>query len=150
MLAGAPAARLPAAASGPFDHAMANPPYQPAGHGTRPPDDAKAAAHVEGEADLNAWIAAMLAVLKPKGTRTLVQRADRRGAILAALDGRAGGVVICPLWPKAGAPARRVIVRARKGVRTPLVLAPGLVLHQADGSYTAEADAVLRGAALDF
>lgn len=141
---------LPAAAAGPFDHAMANPPYQPAGHGTRPPDDAKAAAHVEGKAGLDAWIAAMLAPLKPKGTLTLIYRADRLDAVLAGLDGRAGGVVVYPLWPRAGAAARRIIIRARKGVRTPLVLASGMVLHEADGSYTAAADAVLRGAALDF
>ena len=150
VLAGALGAALPAAAAGPFDHAMANPPYRPAGQGTRPPDDARAAAHVEGETDLNAWIAAMLAPLRPKGTLTLVHRADRLDAILAALDGRAGGVVIFPFWPRAGVPARRVVVRARKGVRTPLVLAPGLALHQTDGRFTAEADAVLRGAALDF
>jgi tRNA1(Val) A37 N6-methylase TrmN6 len=36
-------------------------------------------------------------------------------------------------------------VRARKGVATPLRLAAGLVLHEADGSYTQAADAILRG-----
>jgi tRNA1(Val) A37 N6-methylase TrmN6 len=150
VLRGALAAPLPAAADAVFDHAMANPPYQPAGWGTRPPDGARAAAHVEGGAALNDWIAAMLARLKPKGTLTLVHRADRLDAILAALEGRAGGVVVFPLWPRAGTPARRIIVRARKSARTPLVLAAGLALHAPGGRYTAEADAVLRGAALDF
>jgi len=150
VLAGAIGAPLPAGATGPFDHAMANPPYQPAGQGTRPPDAAKAAAHVEDEADLDAWVAAMLAPLKPKGTLTLIHRADRLDAVLVALGARAGGVAVFPLWPRTGEPARRVVVRARKGVRTPLVLAAGLTLHEADGRYTAEADAVLRGAALDF
>jgi tRNA1(Val) A37 N6-methylase TrmN6 len=149
VLAGSIGDPLPAAA-GPFDHAMANPPYQAPGRGTRPPDAAKAAAHVEGEADLKRWIAAMLSALKPKGILTLVHRADRLDAILAALDGKAGGIVVFPLWPGIGTPARPIIVRARKSKRTPLVLASGLVLHQSDGRYTAEADAILRGAALDF
>jgi tRNA1(Val) A37 N6-methylase TrmN6 len=149
VLAGSIGDPLPAAA-GPFDHAMANPPYLAPGRGTRPPDEARAAAHVEGEADLKRWIAAMLSALKPKGMLTLVHRADRLDAILAALDGKAGGIVVFPLWPRIGTPARRIIVRARKGRRTPLSLASGLVLHQPDGRYTAEADAILRGAALDF
>ena len=55
-----------------------------------------------------------------------------------------GEIVVFPLWPKAGAPARRVLVRARKGVATPLRLAPGLVLHADDGTWTAAAAAVLR------
>lgn len=135
---------------GPFDHAMANPPHQAPGRGTRPPDAAKAAAHVEGDAGLSAWIDAMLAVLRPGGTLTIVHRADRLADLLAALAGRAGGILIFPLWPKEGAPAGRVIVRARKGTRTPLVLGPGLVLHRPDGRYTDAADSVLRGAALDF
>jgi tRNA1(Val) A37 N6-methylase TrmN6 len=55
---------------------------------------------------------------------------------------------VYPLWPGCDRPAKRVIVQARRGVATPLRLAPGLVLHEADGRYTPAADAVLRGAAL--
>jgi tRNA1(Val) A37 N6-methylase TrmN6 len=46
----------------------------------------------------------------------------------------------------AGKPATRVIVRGRLGRRTPLSLAAGLILHEADGRYTAAAEAVLRHA----
>ena len=55
--------------------------------------------------------------------------------------------VILPLWQKVGRPAKRVVLRARKGVATRLTLLPGLVLHQDDGSYTADAQAVLAEAA---
>ena len=58
-------------------------------------------------------------------------------------------MTIFPLWPRAGEAAKRVILQGRQGARTPLVIRPGLVLHETDGRYTAEADAVLRnGAAL--
>ena len=42
------------------------------------------------------------------------------------------------------APAIRVLVRAVKDARAPLVLLPGLILNDADGSPSAEAEAVLR------
>ena len=67
--------------------------------------------------------------LRPKGWATFVHRADRLDELLAGLRGRAGGIVVFPLWPKAGQAARRVLVRARKGTRAPLTLAAGLVLH---------------------
>ena len=84
--------------------------------------------------------------MKPKGRLTLIQRADRLGDILAALQGQAGEIVVFPLWPKPGRAARRVIVTARKGLRTPLRLASGLVLHEKTGDFTAQAQAVLAAA----
>jgi len=66
---------------------------------------------------------------------------------MAALAGRAGEIVIFPLWPKAGSAAKRIIVRARKGIASPSRIAPGLVLHTPDGRYTREAEAILRGGA---
>ena len=61
------------------------------------------------------------------------------------LWGRAGEIMLFPLWPKAGVPAKRVIVSARRGVKSPMRLQPGLVLHSADGGYTSKANDVLRG-----
>jgi tRNA1(Val) A37 N6-methylase TrmN6 len=88
-------------------------------------------------------------MLQPKGTLVVVHRADRLDELLAALRGKVGEITVFPLWPKAGRPAKRVLVRARKGVATPLALLPGLVLHEDDGRYTPIAQAVLRdGAAL--
>ena len=141
-----PLPRLPA---GGFDHAMANPPYLQADAADASPEAGRAAANVEGEAVLADWIRFLVRMVKPKGTITLVHRADRLDEILALLRGEAGGIIVYPLWPKAGVPAKRVIVRARRGIRTPLVVAPGLVLHGDGGAYTPEADAVLRGGALD-
>ena len=133
------------AAIAPCDHAMVNPPYLPPERAA--PERRGDTATVENGASLADWAAAALAVLRPGGTLTTIHRADRLDDLLAALRGRAGAVVVFPLWPKAGRAARRVLVRARKGVRTPMRLAPGLVLHRADGRYTDETEAVLRHAA---
>jgi tRNA1(Val) A37 N6-methylase TrmN6 len=134
----------PRFAPGSFAHVMANPPFLERGAATAPPDAGKALANVEGEADLAAWLAFALAMLRPKGSLTFIHRADRLEHLLAGVAGRAGEIVIFPLWAGAGRPARRVILRARKGVATPTRLAPGLVLHEADGRFTAAAETVLR------
>ncbi len=139
----------PDLASGAWDHVIANPPHLPADRADPPPGKAKAMAHVEGEARLADWVDFALRMARPKGGITLIHRADRLDELLALLHERAGGVVVFPLWPKAGREAKRVLVRARPGVRTPMRVAAGLVLHEEEGGYTAEALAVLRdGAAL--
>jgi tRNA1(Val) A37 N6-methylase TrmN6 len=135
--------RLPAALGG-FDAVIANPPYLEVARANAVPDPRKAAATVEQEVDLETWIDVALRLLRAKGTVAMIHRADRLDDLLTALRGRAGEVVVIPLWPKAGVAAKRVIVRARKGIRSPLVLTQGLVLHEADGAYTAAAQAVLR------
>lgn len=137
----------PALAPESFDAVMFNPPYLEAAAASASPDSGKAAATVEGDADLGAWIAAALRLVRRKGTLALIQRADRLEDILTGLRGRAGEIVVFPLWPKSGEPARRVLVHARKAIASPLRLASGLVLHEADGRYTPAADAILRDGA---
>lgn len=132
---------------GGFDHVMANPPYLETGTATLPPDRARALAVGEGAADLAAWIRFALAMVRVRGSITLIHRADRLDALLAALAGKAGEIVVFPLWPGVGKPAKRVLVRARRGIETPLKLSAGLVLHEPDGKFTPAADAVLREAA---
>jgi tRNA1(Val) A37 N6-methylase TrmN6 len=131
-----------------YDHVMTNPPFLAEGSGTRAPVLSKATANMEeGEVDLGAWIKAAAKLLRPKGRLALIHRADRLGEVLNALGRRGlGEVRVLPLWPRAGRPAGRVIVTARKGVRTPLELLPGLVLHGEGGAYTEAAEAVLRRA----
>lgn len=131
-----------------FDHVMANPPYLEQGRSTLPRGRHAAAARLEGDAGLEEWIGFMHRLARPGGTLTLIHRADRLDRILSLFDRRCGAIAIFPLWPKSGVAAKRVIVRARKDAAAPAVMAPGLILHEDDGAFTAEADAVLRGAAL--
>ena len=130
-----------------FDQVMINPPYVPADRARPSSNPSKAAATRESEATLRDWLSAGLSFLRPRGGLTLIHRADRLDEILFALRGKAGSLRIFPLWPAAGRPAKRVLIAARKAVAGPLVFAPGLVLHETDGSYTPEAEAVLRNAA---
>jgi tRNA1(Val) A37 N6-methylase TrmN6 len=130
---------------GTFDQVMTNPPYLSGQSATPPPLDARARAHVEGDAGLATWLLACLDLLRPKGTLTVIQRADRLDEVLAELRGLAGDIVIHPLWPTGQRDAKRVLVRGRKATRGPLRLARGTVLHYVDGGWTEEAEAILRG-----
>ncbi|MDB5394872.1 MAG: methyltransferase [Rhodospirillales bacterium] len=134
-----------------FDQVMSNPPFYAGERHTRSPSETKAAAHGERAMNLPDWIKAAATALRPSGRLTLIHRADRLGDLLSAFEGRFGAVVIFPLWPKPGIEAKRILVIAIKGRRTLPRLLPGLVLHRADGTYTAQTEAILRDAApLDF
>jgi len=143
--------RPPAAiAAGGFDLVLANPPFHAAGSATAPAEPGRAQGHMEGESDLAAWMGQILKLAAPKGSLLMIHKPDRLGDLLALLEGRAGEIVVFPLWPALGRPARRIILLARKGSAAPLTLAQGLVLHEPGGAYSAAADAVLRGAGLDL
>jgi tRNA1(Val) A37 N6-methylase TrmN6 len=141
----------PRLAGASFDHVMTNPPHLAAAAARPSPHPERALAHAESTLDLAAWVAGCLRMLKTDGHLTLIHRADRLGEVLGTLLGRAGDVVVFPLWPAAGRPAKRVLIQARKGARGPLRLAPGLVLHDSAGGFRAEVEGVLRdGLALDL
>ena len=123
------------------DHAFANPPYWPGG--TAPPAPLRRAATHE-EAGLADWARFLAALLARRGSLSLILPAARLEAGMAALAGAGcGGVRLLPFWPRAGQPAKRVLLQARRGGRGPARIEPGLVLHDADG-FTGAAQAVLR------
>lgn len=134
------ARQLPRAA-----HAFANPPWWP--EGTPPPEAIKAGATHLGGNDLAAWARALAAPLAHRGSLTMVLPAALWPMGSAAL-GAAGCAeqALLPLWPRAGQPAKRALVRGVKEGRGPARLLPGLVLHEGEG-WSAEAGAVLRGQA---
>jgi len=137
------AAGLPPGAA---DHVLMNPPFNAAHNPS--PDRSRRLAYVAAHDTMVQWIEAAARLLRPAGVVTLIWRADGLGAVLDALAGNFGAVTVLPVHPKPVAPAIRVIVRAVKSSRTALILLPGLILADADGRPTAEAEAVLRDGAL--
>ena len=118
----------------PFDVVMTNPPF--GADGTVSPKASVATAHHESDVDLAQWIHACLKLLMP----------DRLGAIMAPLTPSCGDIQIYPIFPKAGQPAKRVIIDAGKDRKTGETLHAGLVLQSENGDYTARAEAILRRA----
>lgn len=135
-----------------FDHTLANPPFQIEGRGRASTDPLKAASHAMPEGRLDRWVRVMARLTKPGGTAVMIHRADALGEILAAFDGRFGGIVVRPLHPRKGEAAVRVLAGGIKGSRAPLRLMPGVVLHEPDGhGFTPQLQAILRdGGGLDL
>jgi tRNA1(Val) A37 N6-methylase TrmN6 len=138
------AAGLP---DGSADWVLMNPPFDAPGRVRESPDAARRAAHVANDSALLAWCRAAAGLLRPGGTLALIHRASALPQILAALTGRFGEIRILPAHPAREAPASRIVVRAVRGSRGGLRIEPGLVLHRADGGWTEEAEAILRGRA---
>jgi tRNA1(Val) A37 N6-methylase TrmN6 len=132
----------------PVDAVFFNPPFFDDPKSLRAPAPDKTAAWIN-DSSLGDWIALALRRLKEGGGITLIQRADRLADILVALEPKAGGIRVLPVYPRAGAPAKRVIVAAIKTSNAPLQILPGLVLHESDGgAYMPDIDALLRGDAV--
>ncbi len=129
-----------------FDLVMTNPPYGAVGRGT-PAAPERRPATVES-LPLASWIAACLRRLAPRGYLLTIHRCDRLAELVRAVAAGCGDLRLFPLWPRADAEAaNRLLLLARKGVRSPSRLLRGLVLHRSDGGFTPEATAVLREAA---
>lgn len=134
-------------AAGSFDHAMVNPPFYDEGKSTASPHLLKSQAHAFGPEDLDLWAKLLHAMLRPRGSVTIVHRAEALGQVLDSMKKRFGGIRIAPLFPRAGSAASRVIIQGIKGSRAPLQILPGMVLHDDKNGFTPEADAVLRSGA---
>lgn len=132
-----------------FDHVIANPPYYPKG-GTPSPNAGRATALQVGDTPLGHWVQAATRRLAPGGWLTLICGADGLPQVLGALGDKMGSAAVLPLAPRAGKPALRILLRARKTALGPFQLLAPFVLHDGPAhsgdreSYTAQANAVLR------
>ncbi|MBX3505085.1 MAG: methyltransferase [Parvibaculum sp.] len=135
-----------------WHHVFANPPFHDPAASPVPPHAGKAQAHhLTLGSDIDDWVRFCCVMARPKGTVTFIHRADALANLLAAMSGHLGGIEVFPLWPSAGKPASRIIVRGQRDSRAPLTIRPGLVLHGQDGRFTERAEALLReGATLHF
>ena len=134
-------------APGSYAHAMVNPPFFDEGKSTSSPHLLKSQAHAFGPEDLDLWAKLLHAMLEPRGSVTVVHRAESLGQLLDSMHNRFGDIRVAPLFPRRGAAASRILVQGIKGSRAPLQILPGLVLHGEGNDFTPEADAVLRDGA---
>ena len=130
-----------------FDHAVANPPFLEIGDARLPQGPLLSRAHAGAPGAMESWIKCLAAFVKPRGTVTIVHRADALPRLLGALRGRFGGLAVYPLHPREASPATRILVQGRKGSRAPLRLMRGMVLHGAGNAFSAEAEPILRNSA---
>lgn len=143
----APGARRRAAGllPGSAEGVLTNPPFFEDGSYRPSPVAEKTSAHGFAPGGLDRWLRTCADLLRPGGRLGLIHRADALPACLDALRGRFGDCAVRPVHARADRAAIRVLIAAVKGSRAPLRLLPPLVLQDAAGRFTPEAEALHRG-----
>lgn len=112
-----------------YDHVIANPPYFDQTTLTPPQNAAKQTAHVARPGTSKKWMEIGVRRLAPRGVITLIHRIEALAELLSVVSEKCGEIEIFPIASRTNRPASRVIVRARKGSRTPLILHPPKIVH---------------------
>jgi tRNA1Val (adenine37-N6)-methyltransferase len=130
---------------GGFDHAFANPPWHRTDASASPDARRDLARRVRSHDMIAMWVRSLGRQVRHRGTLTLALPAGLMDVAIAAMRAHGiGAISLLPFWPKAGRAARIVLIQGRIGARGEATLLPGLTLHRDDGTFTTEADAVLR------
>ncbi|MCH9751556.1 MAG: methyltransferase domain-containing protein [Alphaproteobacteria bacterium] len=115
-----------------FELVFSNPPFFETGT-IQAPGTGKEAAYLEN-VSLKDWINAMLFALRHKGTFVMVHRAADLARILSIIERQTGEITVLPIHSYPGAEAKRVLVRARKGLRSgPMRLLEPRYLYEEKG-----------------
>lgn len=139
-----------------FDHVIANPPYFEPNRRKGVEDEGRELG-LAGATPLGEWVKLAAKRLKPKGTATFIQRAERLPDLLVAMEGRLGSVELLPLISRLGRAPRLILVRCRKNGRGAFKFHAAQMIHAAaqhlggSGDYVPEIKAVFEeGAPLSF
>ena len=124
---------------------LMNPPFNNPARQSVSPVAQRRLAHAASPGTLRQWVERAAHLLAPAGALTLIWRADGLGDVLSALEKGFGGLAVMPVYPRPDAAAIRVLVRAVKGSRVGLAVAPGLTLNDTHARPSVQAEAVLRG-----
>lgn len=123
-----------------FDHVFSNPPYF--NSSSPSPCEQKALARTLSF-PLDNWIDHCVKMAKPRGRVSFIFPTESLHLLLLALKGL-GDVHLFPLWPSTSHASKRILVSARKNVKSGLHLSRGLILHDSQGQYTIEAESILK------
>ncbi|MGV8853718.1 MAG: tRNA1(Val) (adenine(37)-N6)-methyltransferase [Devosia sp.] len=131
-----------------FDVVIANPPFFDHNAGTLAGDAGRAGSRHMDAAALDLWVKTAAGCAAAGGEIIFIYPAESLVPLLDAFARRFGAITLLPLTPRPEAPASRVLVRAIKGSRAPLVLLASRPLHDAQGRhFHADFDAIFRGTA---
>lgn len=135
-----------------FHHVMMNPPYFDRAQGRRAADTGRDIGRA-GDTPLGDWIDVGIKRVGPKGHLTIIQHIARLPEVLAAVQGRLGAIVLCPISPRAGQAPNLFLLKGQQDGRAPFRMKAPLILHDgpvhSDGkdTYTPQIQGVLRDGA---
>lgn len=112
-----------------FNYVMANPPYYAPGSRHQAQDAGRETALGEEATALADWVRVAAKRLRPKGEAIFIQRTDRLGDMVAAMQSHLGSIRIQPLVAREGRDSHLFLIRGKKNGRSPLRLHSPLVMH---------------------
>lgn len=129
---------------------ITNPPFLDPARSRLSSHSGRRAAHAmphAGPGALAAWVDACMALLEDGGLFLMIHKPEALAEIIGLVSSRAGALTLLAIHPRAEKPAVRILLRAKKGSRAPLAIAPALVLHDEQG-FLHQAERIHRGEAL--
>ena len=112
-----------------FDHVIFNPPFMDSNKGTVSLNREKSLSNFSSEEELENWLKVGMKRLKPKGTISLILRAESLGIVLKTLEEKVGSINILPIASFEEEPCSRIIVSGKLGSKGNLSLLSPLVMH---------------------
>jgi tRNA1Val (adenine37-N6)-methyltransferase len=133
-------------ASASFDLVVANPPYRARNAGRESPNSGRRIARGSTQGSLADFIDAAARYARNRGIVAMAFAASRSAELIAELRARSlEPKRIRFVHPRTGRAASTILVEARKGGGIEVTIEPPLALYGDDGTYTAEAAAMLSG-----
>ena len=120
---------------GQHDVALINPPYNDAASSQSDNFFRKTSMATQ---DLSAWVDAAERALAPKGRAVIISRADRLDELMAALAPSFGDISLRAIHGNQDAPAKRILLTARKNLASKVAILPPLVMNGDDGALSSE------------
>jgi tRNA1(Val) A37 N6-methylase TrmN6 len=127
-----------------YDHVMMNPPYHDKDKHDASPDASKDIAHAQTMEELEMWVISAARCLKLSGMLIMIHRADRLEEILGYMKPHFGETEVIQLLPKEKEPAKRFLLRAKKGEGAKHIACRPMIIHRPNGGYTDEMEAILK------
>lgn len=96
--------------------------------------------------NLKTWLQLCFKRLKSRGNLYIIHIAERLSAVLSAIDDHAGKIEVTPVHSYKDRPAKRVIVKCKKGSKESLKIMPPIIIHNETGEYSEYTKKILSGA----
>ena len=133
-----------------YDHVVLNPPFFRLASSMRFKRLEENIAKREFSLDLKDWLDIAIKRCSSKGEVVLIQRADRLAEVIKSMNTRLGDIKILPISSFDDQNATRIIVRGKKGSKSPLQILPPLILHEhskthkLNTKYTEKVEGILK------
>lgn len=134
-----------------YDYVILNPPFYSSGGSMRIAQEDKDIAKRELKTSLDVWLDVAVKRCCVNGHVVMIHQAEKLGQILKRIDGLMGDIRILPISSFKDKNANRVIVKGKKGSRSPMQILPPLLIHEIckpknnGKNYSPEAEGILRG-----